>query len=189
VCARAPSERTSSTRGESGETPLLDLHRRLFHVVPDVVVQLKQANRREIAPLLVELFRRARDSFELFEGGLEALAAGALDPAEKEAFLSALRRRLDDAHGALVALEDAMSEHGLVWMDEELGLLLARSTDMLSRGGLTLDDEQGQYRDATSFGSGTGLEIAVSRARDVRLDRQLARRALLERVRMDDLVG
>lgn len=168
---------------------MLDLHRRLFHVVPDVVVQLKQANRREIAPLLVELFRRARESFELFEGGLEALAAGALDPAEKEAFLSALRRRLGEAHRALGALEDAMSEHGLVCMDEELGLSVANATDMLSRGGLALDDESGQYRDASSFGSGTGLEVVVSRARDVRLDRQLARRVLLERVRMDDLVG
>lgn len=166
---------------------MLDLHRRLFHVVPDVVVQLKQANRRDVAPLLVELFRRTRDSFELFEGGLEALAAGALEPSERQGFVAALGRRVEDAHAALVALESAMEEHDLVWMDEDLGLVMARACEILALGGLALDDESGSYRDAGAYGS--GLSVVVSRARDVRLDRQLARRALLERVRMDDLVG
>ena len=166
---------------------MLDLHRRLFHVVPDVVVQLKQANRREVAPHLVALFRCTRDSFELFEGGLEALAAGALDAAEREAFVSSLARSVDAVYAALLALEATMEEHGLVCMDEELGLLVGRATEVLARGGLSIDDENGFYRDASAFGA--GLEVAVSRAKDVRHDRQLARRALLERVRMDDLVG
>jgi hypothetical protein len=160
----------------------------LFHVVPDVVVQLKQGNRRDVAPLLVELFRRTRDSFDLFEGGLEAMEAGALDAEERHAFITALGRRVDQAHEALIGLQQAMEDNGLVWMDEDLGLLVSRASEHLARGGLAIDDESsGVYGDASAMGG--GLATAVSRARDIRTDRQLARRALLERVRMDDLIG
>ncbi|MBX3249489.1 MAG: hypothetical protein KF901_20095 [Myxococcales bacterium] len=167
---------------------MLDLHRRLFHVVPDVVVQLKQTNRRDIAPLLVDLYRRARDSFELLEGGLDALAAEVLSPAELSAFLVALERRLSDTRDALMALDQAMDEHDLVTMDEDLTLLICVAVDELASGRLPIENGRGLYEDGAGAGSGE-LAAVASRSRDLRLDRRLAHRALLERLKVDDLIG
>ena len=176
----------AAVRGETGGTDLLELHRRLFHVVSDVVVQLKQSNRRDVAPLLVDVYRATRLSLELLEGGVEAMATGALEAHEREAFARALWRRVDQAYAALAELESAMDEHGLVVMDEDLALMARQVREHLSRGGLAIEDGRpGMYGEVVVI----GYETVLTRLRDLHVDRSLARRALLERVGLEDLVA